>query len=122
MATFQQRHDPTRLMWRRLLAVGLLLVLLIAVRGVWSVYKKSIESHELKIEAQAQLTELQKREQELRADISNLKSDRGVEAELRERYDLAREGESVVVIVDPPAPPSEPTPTPFQRFKSWFSW
>lgn len=122
MATFQQRRDPMRLMWRRVLAVVLLVILAIAVRGVWGVYKKSQESRELKIEAEATLSDLQTREKELRADIANLKSDRGVEAELRERYDLAKEGESVVVIVDPPAPPPEPKPTTFQRFKSWFSW
>ena len=122
MATFQQRRDPMRLMWRRVLAVVLLLILAIAVRGVWGVYKKSQESRELKIEAEATLNDLQTREKELRADIANLKSDRGVEAELRERYDLAKEGESVVVIVDPPAPPPEPKPTTFQKFKSWFSW
>jgi len=122
MATFQQRRDPMRLMWRRIVAVLLLLILAIALRGVWGVYQKSLESHELKTEAQGKLGDLRTREQELRTDISSLKSDRGVEAELRERYDLAKEGEGVVVIVDPPEPPPEPTPTPFQRFKSMFSW
>lgn len=122
MVQFHNKRDPMRLMWRRLIAVLLLVVIAIALRGVWGVYQKSQESRVLKIEAQAQLGDLQTREQELRTDISNLKSDRGVEAELRERYDLAREGESVVVIVDPPAPPPEPAPTPFQRFKSMFSW
>ena len=122
MATFQQRNDPMRLMWRRVIAVILLLFVAIAVRGVWGVYNKSRESQVLKIEAEATLQDLQTREKELRADIANLKSDRGVEAELRERYDLAKEGESVVVIVDPPEPPPEPKPTTFQRFKSWFAW
>lgn len=122
MATFQQRRDPMRLMWRRLIAVLLLVLIAIALRGVWGVYKKSQESRELKVEAEATLNDLKSREKELRGDIASLKSDRGVEAELRERYDLAREGESVVVIVDPPAPAPEPKPSPFQRFKSMFSW
>lgn len=111
-----------RLMWRRVLAIVLLLILAVAMRGVWGVYKKSQESRELKIEAEATLSDLQTREKELRADIANLKSDRGVEAELRERYDLAKEGERVVVIVDPPTPAPEPKPTTLQKFKSWFSW
>lgn len=122
MATFQQRNDPMRLMWRRVIALILLLLVAIALRGVWGVYKKSQESRVLKIEAEATLHDLQTREKELRSDIANLKSDRGVEAVLRERYDLAKEGEGVVVIVDPPAPPPEPKPTTFQRFKSWFAW
>jgi cell division protein FtsB len=122
MATFQQRRDPTRLMWRRVIAIILLLVIALAVRGVWGAYNKSQDSYVLKVEAQAKLNDLEKREYELRADIANLRSEKGVEAELRERYDLAKDGEGVVVIVDPPAPPPEPKPTTFQRFKSWFSW
>lgn len=122
MANFQQRRDPVRLMWRRVSAVVLLLLVAIAARGAWGVYVKAGESGELKREAQAKLHELEKRELELRTNIAELRSDRGVEAELRERYDLAAEGESVVVIVDNPAPPPEPQPTPMQKFRSWFSW
>lgn len=109
-------------MWRRLAAVGLLLVLAIGVRGVWGVYKKAQESHELRVEAEAKLNDLKQREAELRADISLLSTDRGVEEQLRERYDLAKDNEGVVVIVEPPAPPTEPRPTGFQKFKGWFSW
>lgn len=122
MATFRERRDPLRLMWRRVIAVLLLLLVALALRGAWGVYEKSKDARVLKTEAQAKLVELQKRELELRADIADLRSDRGVEAELRERYDLAAEGEGVVVIIDPPATPAEPQPTRFERFKGWFSW
>jgi len=122
MVQYNSKRDPMRLMWRRLLAIGLLILLVIAVRGVWGVYKKSHDSYALKVEAQAKLDDLKKREFELRADIANLRSEKGIEAELRERYDLAAPGEGVVVIVDPPQPPPEPKPSPFQRFKSMFSW
>ena len=122
MAGYNQRRDPMRLMWRRLVAAALVVLVLLAARGVWGVYQKSQDSHVLKTEAQAKLDDLQAREQELRTDISNLKSDRGVEAELRERYNLAAAGESVIIIVDPPTAAPEPKPSPFQRFKSMFSW
>lgn len=109
-------------MWRRLAAAGLLVVLAIGVRGVWGVYNKEQESRKLRIEAEAKLNDLKQREAELRADISVLRTDRGVEEQLRERYDLAKNNEGVVVIVEPPAPPPEPKPTNFQRFKGWFLW
>ena len=122
MATFQQRKDPLRLMWRRFAAVVLLCVLAIAVRGVWGVYQKEKDSERLRTEANASLIDLQKRQVELQANISNLKSEQGIEAELRERYDLARAGEGVVVIVEPQKAPAPQQQTTLQRFKSFFSW
>lgn len=122
MATFQQRRDPMRLMWRRVGAIVMLAVIAAALRGVWGVYQKSQEAAMLRVEAEAKLAELQDRERVLRNGIANLKSKQGIEAELRERYDLAAEGESVVVIVSPPETPPELKPTRFQKFRSWFLW
>ena len=122
MYRFEQRKDPTRLMWQRVGAVVLLVIVAFGVRGVWGVYKKEQESRQIRTEAEAKLSELKQREAELRTDISVLHTDRGVEEELRERYDLAKDNEGVVVIVEPPAPPPELRPTTLQRFKSWFAW
>lgn len=122
MYRYEQRRDPTRFMWRRLAAAVLLAILAIGIRGVWGVYQKEQESRKLRAEAEAKLSDLQQREAELRSDISLLRTDRGVEEQLRERYDLAKDNEGVVVIVEPPAPPPEPRPTTFQKFKGWFSW
>lgn len=122
MYRYEQRRDPTRFMWRRLAAVALLVVLAIGIRGVWGVYKKEVESRKLRVEAEAKLSDLKQREAELRSDISVLRTDRGVEEQLRERYDLAKDNEGVVVIVEPPAPPPEPRPTGFQKFKGWVGW
>ena len=122
MYRFEQRRDPMRLLWKRLGMVVLLVLVALGVRGVWKVYQKAQESRELRIEAEARLNDLQQREAELRADIAALKSDRGIEEKLRERYDLAHENEGVIVIVEPPTPPQESRPTTFERFKSMFSW
>ncbi|MFZ2886793.1 MAG: septum formation initiator family protein [Minisyncoccia bacterium] len=122
MATFQQRRDPMRLMWRRVGALIMLVIIAIAARGVWGVYQKSHEAAVLRQEAEVKLAELETREAQLRADIANLKSERGVEAELRERYDLAAEGESVVVILEDPTPPPTQQPSRYDSFKNLFKW
>ena len=122
MVAFIQRQDPIRLMKRRLIIAGLLLFLAVAVRGIWGVYQKLQESRTFRHEAEAQLGNLKEREASLRADISKLKSDRGMEEVLREEYELARDGEGVIVIVEPQTAPSEPQLSAFQRFRSWFSW
>lgn len=126
MAAFEQRReakqDPMRLLWRRVGAVLLLLLTVALFRGVWGVYQKEKESNALRIEAQSQLSDLERREGELRMDIAELKTDRGIEEELRERYNLAREGEGVVVLVEPPQAPPEPRPSRLQKVKEWFSF
>lgn len=122
MATFQQRRDPVRLLWRRLSMVALCIAIIAVGKGVWSLYIKEQASRELKAEAIVARDSLQRREAELRTEIANLKSVRGIEAELRERYDVAAEGEGVIVIIEPPPAPQPPAPTRMQRFTSWFTW
>lgn len=122
MTAFVQRKDPVRLMRRRILIVLLLLLVAAAMRGVWGVYQKERESRALRQEAEAQLAEIEKRENALRADIATLKSDRGVERVLREEYEMAERGEGVIVIVESTEPPSEPEPTTFEKFRKSLKW
>lgn len=96
-----QRHDPVRLFARRLILFGLFVVVVIAISGVWSIYQKERESSALKMQAQAQYAELVARQNQLSADINNLKSNRGMEAALRQQYTMGREGEKMIVIIDP---------------------
>jgi len=123
MRTFEKREDPIRLMRRRLLIFVLLLLVFAAMRGVWGVYKKEQDSRALRIESETQLAELKSREGDLRQDIAALRSERGVEEVLREEYELAKEGEGVIVIVDPPSMPTpDPEPTRLQKFENLFRW
>ena len=111
-----------RLLRRRLLLVALLILVAVAVRGVWGVYQKEKESRVLREEAESQLGDLKNREASLRADISKLKSDRGMEEVLRGEYELAKEGEGLIVIVDPPAPPPEERSGTMEWLHRAFSW
>lgn len=110
-------------MRRRLVILVLLLLVAGGVRGVWGVYKKEQDSRALRREAEAQVAQLKEREASLRRDMAALKSERGVEEVLRQDYELAKEGEEVIVIVEntPPDPP-EPEPTTLQKFENLFRW
>lgn len=98
--------DPLRVVGRRVLLVALLVVLVFVGRGVWKVYDTSKNSETLRAQAEMRMHELEEREARLKADIASLKSERGVEETLRETYGLGREGEGVVVIVEPVAAPT----------------
>lgn len=110
-------------MRRRLIILFLLLLVFIGIRGVWGVYIKERDSRALRLESEAQLSDLKVREADLRKDLAGLKSERGIEEVLREEYELAKEGEGVIVIVDPTEPPPKaPEPTRMQRIGHWFGW
>ncbi|OGG71202.1 hypothetical protein A3F27_02855 [Candidatus Kaiserbacteria bacterium RIFCSPHIGHO2_12_FULL_53_13] len=123
MRTFEQRRDPLRLFGRRLLLLALLGVVVAAFSGVWGVYRKERESKALRVEAEAQLADLSQRRIQLEADILKLKTSRGMEEILREQYRLAKSGEGLVIIVDPPtSAPTEDTSPVMEWFSRAFSW
>lgn len=118
-----QRRNPLRLIGKRLLLMVLFALVVVAISGVWKVFRKEQESMVLRREAEIQLADLDKRRAQLEADITKLKTSRGMEEVLREQYNLAKSGERMIVIVDPPAPPpAAPTSPVMKWFKKTLSW
>src|SRR3989344_9212426 len=124
MERFTTRRDPLRLLGKRLLLVLLLLLVAVAISGVWKAYRKEQESLVLRQEAEVQLADLAKRKAQLEADITKLNTPRGMEEALREQYGLAKSGEHVIIIVDSSAPAPVPETSPvmewFQKTLSWW--
>lgn len=104
MATFGRRHDHVRLLWQRLGIIALLLVLILAISGVWSVYKKEHASRELRDQAQRQASDLSRQVSDLKMSIAKLETDRGKEEVLRQQYNVGKQGEQLIIIVDPEQP------------------
>ena len=123
MATIRPRNDPVRLFGRRLLLVGLLALVIAAASGAWSAYHKEQESAALRAQAQAQLSDISQRQQELNADISKLETARGKEEVLRNQYALAGKGEGLIVIIDSTGTEVHATSTAFaQWLHNTFPW
>lgn len=123
MAILRDRHNPVRLFGRRLLILGLIVLVVLGISGVWSAYKKEKASSALRAEAEVQLADLATRQSQLNADIANLGSDRGKEEALREQYALAAKGEKLIIIVDPHASGEvHATSSLMQWIKKTFSW
>jgi len=76
------------------LATGLLLM------SAYNRYEAAAETKHRLDTRQAELNALSDRAEVLEAKVRYLEDERGVEEELRSRFDVAKEGEEVVVIVD----------------------
>lgn len=100
MRELEQRRNPIRLLSLRLFTVGLLIILFALVKGVWEIYQKERETYEGRARAERELSDLAERESQLHGEIARLRSPAGVEEALRQQFDMAKEGEGVIVIVD----------------------
>lgn len=77
----------------------MLLVCLVA----WSAYVRydiAMEMRDRRIQAEQAAATLEARKDELQKRVDYLSNERGIEAEMRRQFDVALEGEQVVVIVE----------------------
>lgn len=80
----------------------LVLALFIVLMGK-SVFERFTVEREMSIrraDAERELKELKQRAAALESQVEYLEDDRGMEAEIRSRFDVVKEGEQVVVILD----------------------
>jgi cell division protein FtsB len=98
--------------WTRspVLAVFLVVVLCWGLFVVYRMYVKNREAVALRNQFQDELDTLNQKQEELSGKINNLSTDRGLEAEVRNRYRVIRPGEQLVIVVDDAAQGSKTLP------------
>ncbi|MDE2213222.1 MAG: hypothetical protein KGJ34_01670 [Patescibacteria group bacterium] len=102
----QKRYTRAQLLLR---AAGLLLGVMLlgflaagAALAAWHMYGKLQEATAASDGATSQLALLTAQDTQVKSDISDLSTSRGVEAALRERYGVIKPGEGVIQVVEAP--------------------
>jgi len=83
--------------------VVLLLITFVFIRGTYIVFQKKAESATYVTSLQAKELSLRTQETELESNIASLKTEDGLEKEVKEKYNVSKPGERVVILVDPKA-------------------
>lgn len=104
MREFQERNKVKKRVYSKTVLFGLFLFLILITKGVFSVYAKERDSREEMERILKQKQELQVRLDTMNGHNELLKTEAGVEAEIRNKFDVVRQGEEVVVIVDKEIP------------------
>ncbi len=99
MATRQVRRLVQQYFYWAAIAAALVVLALLA-RGTWGVYSKMQEAAVLKAHAVEERDTLRGQKAELEGSLQRIKTARGVEEEIRERYPYVRPGEREFVLVD----------------------
>lgn len=81
----------------------LIIVILWLSVMLFNIFQKEEIARHAADDARRELAALQIREETLAANVADLDTDRGQEAALRETYGVARPGEEVIIVVEPPA-------------------
>lgn len=105
-------------------------LLLLVVWVGWSAYVRydiAMEMRDRSIAAEQAAAVLSARKQALEEQVEYLSNERGIEAEMRRQFDVALEGEQVVVIVDeetdgPEVLPLATSTAPEPQKKHWYQF
>lgn len=125
MQDFRKKRAFKRRLYSKLVLIVLLLIFIFVLRGTWDIYQKSQVSKEKLERTQAEFEQVEAKRVNLEADIARLETETGIEAEIRSKFDVAREGEHVIVLVegDEVVPSVEPKPEGLRGFfTTLFSW
>ncbi len=98
----KQRSKSHQILNFGLLCAAFLAVMMMAgfaVEGAWGMYTKFVVASTADAAAQADLVRLQMQHDRVSAAVGELSSDRGEEAQVRERFGVVRPGEGAIQIV-----------------------
>lgn len=100
MFDFQQKRKLRSVAYNRVTLIILAIFVLLSVRSVWTVYQKQRESAVFEAQAEERLNTLVAQQNELHGDITRLSTPEGVETEIRSKFNVVKNKENMVIIVD----------------------
>lgn len=112
-------------LWKTRLGIVVVLgICLLLGMSVWERYTVEREMAARRAVVEAELAELQSRYQTLKDEVAYLKDEQSLEAEIRKRFDVAREGESVVILTGEAQAPAPATTSDFveETVKPWWKF
>ena len=110
MFDFHERRKLRNVIYSRPILVLLGILILMFSYGVWGAWEKEYEIRAKTESSATVLNDLQSRKQGLQEKISELNTERGVEAEIRNKFEVAKDGEKVIFIVHPSDETATETP------------
>ncbi|MCH7529686.1 septum formation initiator family protein [Patescibacteria group bacterium] len=98
---FREKRKLKQILYSKLTLAVLFIIVLFLASTVLSVYQKEKSTRVAKELQEMEFDELSGREAVLRAEIDRLNSNRGIEEEIRSKFEVGREGERIIIITNP---------------------
>lgn len=104
---FQKKRKIHNRIYSKATILLLIIVAIFLGRATWNMYTTKKQSDEDLSRVKDELISLELHQQALVADITRLQTEKGKEEEIRTKFNVAKEGETVVMLLDneTPVPP-----------------
>ena len=104
MFGFHEKRKIKKVLFSRPFLVVMCIPVLLMLYWTYNAYGRMQGTIEKRADLSASLSELEGRADNLEKEIKRLDDPRGIETELRSRYEVAGEGEEVIVFVEEEVP------------------
>jgi cell division protein FtsB len=118
MKEFKKKQQFKRRLYSPLMLIVLGIILLLIMHATWGIYQKArLSERKLNLAEREQAT-LEAKKESIEYKIDRLNTETGIEEEIRSKFDVVRDGEQIVVIVNPKdtATTTEAKPTGVRGF------
>lgn len=123
MIDFRQKRKVRTILSSHYTHAVLFVVFIFLAMSALERYQIAEEMESRRVAAEEEAAALEVRRAQIDAQVKYLSDDRGVEAELRRQFDVSRDGEQVVVIVEPePTVAIEPLSTTTVEKRAWYEF
>ena len=119
MLEFQDKKMFRRVLYSRVTFVLFFIICVFVGRAAVSMYKSDSLTGEKRKIAEEELMTVKTRENALKAQVISLKTERGVEEELRKKFRVVKNGEGVIIVVDQEKKEATTTKSGFADFFKW---
>lgn len=100
MLDFQQKRNIRKIIFSKLMLLVLLLLVVFVGKGVWRVYKSQVMSRDNLANVERKYEDLLDRKEMLEDSIKSLNTEEGIEEEIRQKFGVVKDGETMIVIID----------------------
>lgn len=100
MRSFQKKERLKHIMQSKFFLMFLSIIILAFIYSMFSFINKMEETSKNRKIVENKIAELEKSKEKLNSDIIKLKTGKGIEESIREKFGLAKEGENMILIID----------------------
>jgi cell division protein FtsB len=122
MLDFHEKRKIKGFLYSRPTIIGLLVCAILLSSAVYERFTRERAMAEKRDALVEELAELQARASVLETEVSRLTSERGIESEIRDRYEVVKAGEQVVILLGDDDTSSGATQTPQQVRSETTHW